>query len=154
MHTRKAKPQMELSSAILLLLVNNIQAIKVRDTGDLDLPELKDDNDIKIEKDWNECSRLLTGETVKKSFSHPLLRLHSSPLSIPTARSVAKNPRGTTSSCDPGKSWVRRWRKEKEKEMKMGMRKRESRRPPRTTRNEMAIDTIWRSRSIGIGGSE
>ena len=42
---------MKYTSAIVLLLVNNIQAIKVRDIGDLELPELRDDNDIKIEAD-------------------------------------------------------------------------------------------------------
>ena len=48
---------MKYTSAIVLLLVNNIQAIKVRDIGDLDLPELKDDNDIKIEKDIEDMSK-------------------------------------------------------------------------------------------------
>jgi len=48
---------MKYTSAIVLLLVNNIQAIKVRDIGDLDLPELKDDNDIKIEKDLEEMAK-------------------------------------------------------------------------------------------------
>ena len=48
---------MKYTSAIVLLLVNNIQAIKVRDIGDLELPELRDDNDIKIEQDISNMSK-------------------------------------------------------------------------------------------------
>ena len=42
---------MKYTAIVVALLVNNNQAIRVRDIGDLELPALKDDNDVKLAQD-------------------------------------------------------------------------------------------------------
>ena len=38
------------SALAVALLMTNTQAIRIRDIGDLDLPEIKDENDIQLDK--------------------------------------------------------------------------------------------------------